>query len=135
MLLSVFLAEGFTKIYSGIAFDCTSEDVANGVEDDVGLIFVVVAYELGFVLSSYYNGNSVLAAGVDKIVKSLEIDGWEFVDKNAAFLFPRNVDEFEELGCEQRKCGAVYALAFGIIAYADDFRLLGVVDVEGEVIA
>ena len=130
----VHLAEGAAQVLGRAAFDGTGEDVPYGVEGDVGLFLVIVAHQLALVLGADDNGHLILTRGIDEVVQAFQVDGGQFVNQYGRVQPPRHVDNLEELAHEHGQCGAVHALAAGIVAHADDLGLVGVVDVQGEIV-
>lgn len=73
-------AEGFAEAFGCATFDGAGKNVADGVEDDVGLFLVVVLHELALVLGSDYYGYPVASGSVDEIVKPFQVDSRKLVD-------------------------------------------------------
>ena len=61
-------SEGLAQGLGRTSLDGSGKDIADGVEDDVGLFLVVVLHELALVLRADDNGHFILTRGIDKVI-------------------------------------------------------------------
>ena len=118
LLLAELLAEGLAQLLGGLAVDLTCEDVADGVEDDVGLLLGVVPHQLALVLCPEDDGYLVASGRGYEVVKSLDEDGGQLVEQHAARPLALVVDELEHPRGVERERRSVDGLIVGVVAHA-----------------
>ena len=126
------LAETLGKGLGGLAHDLAGKDVADGVHDHGGLLVAVVTLELGEVLKTQQGGNLVASGGGNQVVQPLEVNRGQLVDDDGGFEPALPVDELDDARIVQPQRRPVDILTVGIVADTENFRLVGVVDVECE---
>ena len=133
-LLAELPSEHLRHLLCRPAVHLAGDDVAHGVEDDVGVLLAVVADELRLVLSSEHHGHLVASRRRDERVQSLDDDRRGLVQEDGALEVAAAVDELEERSEDECHRRAVGRLVARVVAHADDLRLLPVADVQREVI-
>jgi hypothetical protein len=86
-------------------------------------------------LETQTHGDLVRAGRSNQVVQATEINGGKLVDDDGRLEFALLVDETHDAGVVQPQGGSVDALPVGVVADAEDLRLVGIVDVEREVFA
>ena len=128
------LAEPLGERLGGLAHDLPGEDVADGVDDDLRLLVGIVADELREVLKAQQHGHLVAACRSDKVVQPLDEHGGQLVDDDGAFQPALLVHQLDDARVVQTECRPINRLPVGVVADAEHLRLVGVVDVEGELV-
>ena len=79
LLLAELLSEGLAQVFGCLAVDLAREDVADGVEDDIGLLLRLVSNELALVLGSEDYGHLVASRRGNEVVQTFYEDGRKLV--------------------------------------------------------
>ena len=111
-----------------------AQNIADSVENHIGLPLSIVPYQLGLVLCPEYNADLVAPCRCNEVVKPLYENGRHFVKEHSAMSFPFLVYDFEHPGSKYGKCSPVYALPFGVIADTDYFGLFRIVYVQIKIV-
>ena len=134
-----FLLEGFAEAFGdetgGVAGDLAADEVAGEVEKGVGLVAAVFFAELGEVLDAEGDGDAVLPGLGEGEVHAGGVEAGEFVEEEVTGGAAFAVEEFEHTGDIEADDGAVDVLFLRVGADTDDLGGMGVVEVEGEVVA
>ena len=102
---------------------------------DLAFLFAIVARKLGKVLHAQAHGDAVASGRGYEVVQTFEENGRQLVDHDAAFEFSLAVYGFHDARVVKAQCRRIDILAVGVAAHAKDFRGLGIVQVEGKVVA
>ncbi len=129
------LSEAFGERLGRFPHHLPGEYVTHGVHHHGSLLVAVVALELGEVLKSEQRGDLVRACRGNEVVQPLEIDRRQLVDDDGRFELSFLVDEFHDAAIVEAECRPVDVLAVGIVAHDQYFRIVGIVYVEGELVA
>lgn len=136
LLLAELLAEGLAQLLGGLAVDLTCEDVADGVEDDVGLLLGVVPHQLALVLCPEDDGYLVASGRGYEVVKSLDEDGGQLVEQHAARPLALVVDELEHpRGVERERSSVDGLVADRLVELSRNIAPLGRPDAAKEIAA
>ena len=111
-----------------------AEDVAHRVLDDLRLLVPVIPRQLAEVLEAETDGHLVASGGSDQVVDAPEIDGRQLVDDDGALELPFLVHELHDTGIVQSQCRRIDILSVRIVAYAEDFGVFGIVQIQREII-
>ena len=90
--------------------------------------------QITFEASQTY-GYAVASGRGYEVVQTFEENGRQLVDHDAAFEFSLAVYGFHDARVVKAQCRRIDILAVGVAAHAKDFRGLGIVQVEGKVVA
>jgi len=124
------LAEGFGRFPRNLP----GEDIADSVDDHLRLLVGIVTDKLAEILKAEQYGDLVAACGCYQVVQSLDENGGQLVDDDGAFQPALLIDNLYNAAVVQSERSTVYRLPVGIVAYAEDFRLVGIVDVQRELV-
>ena len=127
-------AEALGERLGCLAHHLSGEDVADGVDDDLRLLVGIVADELREVLKAQQHGHLVATRGGDKVIQPLDEHGGQLIDDDGAFQPALLVHQFDDARVVQSERRPVDGLPVGVVADAEHLRLVGVVDVEGELV-
>ena len=129
------LAEAFRQAFCRLADDLPAEYVADSVLDNLRLLVAVVARKLGEVLEAETYRHLVGARRCYKVVDAAKIYGREFVNDNGTFELSFLVYKFDYAAVVKSECCRIYVLPVRIVAHAEDFRGLRVIEVKCEIVA
>ena len=129
-----YLAEPLAEGFGRFPHDLSRKYVAYRVDDHLCLLVGIVTDKLAEILKAEQHGDLVAACGGYQVVQSLDEDGGQLVDDDGAFQPVLLVDNLYNTAVVQSERSTVDRLPVGIVAYAEDFRLVGIVDVQRELV-
>ena len=128
-------SEAFGEDAGRVAYDLPGNNVSYDILYDFAFVFAVIACKLGKVLHPQTYGYAVASGRGYEVVQTFEENGRQLVDHDAAFEFSLAVYGFHDARVVKAQCRRIDILAVGVAAHAKDFRGLGIVQVEGKVVA
>ena len=123
-------AETLGKRFGGLTNDLTRKDVSHRVHHDRRFFVPIIAFQLRKVLKAEADRHLVASGSGDKIIQSLEVNRRQLVDDYRRLQLALLVNELDNSGIVQTQRRAVDVLTVGIIADAENLRLIRVVNIQ-----
>ena len=130
----VKLTEHLRHGLGGFTIDLTDEGGSRSCNENIRFFFSIIPIELGYILSSDHEDDSVGTACVQDLIHSRKEDGRHLIQKHAALDLSGVIDPLEHPGGIQGDTGTVDNLPIRIIADTENLRILRVIDIQIEVI-
>ena len=129
-----YLAEPLAESLGRFPHDLPRKDVANRVDDHLRLLVGIVTDKLAEILKTEQHGDLVAACGGYQVIQPLDENGGQLINDDGAFQPALLIDNLYNTAVVQAERSTIDRLPVGIVAYAEDFRLVGIVDVQRELV-
>ena len=127
--LPKYLAEPLAESLGRFSHDLPRKDVANRVDNHLRLLVGIVTDKLAEILKTEQHGDLVAACGGYQVIQPLDENGGQLINDDGSSAGP-SIDNLYNTAVVQAERSTINRLPVGIVAYAEDFRLVGIVDVQ-----